>query len=98
MVEKGAVEGLQVLDEAIGALGSSNSCCSVHHEPQHMRHTLPSPALRFGPCCHTQALEEARAAVEAEQGRSMRLEVELAEARQALGRMEELERELQKYR
>jgi hypothetical protein len=36
--------------------------------------------------------------LEAEQGRSMRLEVELAEARQALGRMEELDRELQKYR
>lgn len=45
-----------------------------------------------------QSLEEVRAALEAEQGKSMRLEVELAEARQQLGRMEELERELQKYR
>ena len=50
------------------------------------------------PCLPVQALEEARAALEAEQAKSMRLEVELAEAQQKLGRMEELERELQKYR
>lgn len=49
-------------------------------------------------CASSQALEEARTALEAEQGRAMRLEVEVAEAQQALGRMEELERELQKYR
>lgn len=45
-----------------------------------------------------QALDEARTALEAEQAKSMRLEVELAEAQQKLSRMEELERELQKYR
>ena len=50
------------------------------------------------PSLLSQALEEARAAAEAEQGRSMRLEVDLAEARQDLGRMEELEKELQHYR
>ncbi|KAI3430306.1 hypothetical protein D9Q98_004902 [Chlorella vulgaris] len=44
------------------------------------------------------ALEEARAALEAEQAKGVRLEVELAEARQSLERMEELDRELQKYR
>lgn len=44
------------------------------------------------------ALEEARAALEGEQGKAMRLEVELAEAQQKLERMEELERELEKYR
>lgn len=45
-----------------------------------------------------QAADEARAGLEAEQARAVRLEVELAEARQALGRMQELERELQKHR
>lgn len=45
-----------------------------------------------------QALEEARAALEAEQAKGVKLEVELAEARQRLERMEELDRELQKYR
>jgi hypothetical protein len=45
-----------------------------------------------------QGLEEVRAALEAEQARAVRLEVELAEARRQLARMEELERELTKYR
>ena len=55
------------------------------------------PALRDA-ISVAQAAEEARGALEAEQAQAMRLEVELAEARQQLGRMEELERELQKYR
>ncbi|KAI7839120.1 hypothetical protein COHA_007124 [Chlorella ohadii] len=62
---------------------------------------LPSPALPAVAAAAAEAekaAEEARAALEAEQAKSMRLEVEVAEARQELGRMEELERELQKYR
>jgi hypothetical protein len=56
------------------------------------------PSSRCCLCAAQQGLEEARAALEAEQARGVQLEVALAEARRELGRMEELERELQRYR
>lgn len=64
---------------------------------------LPAPPVTCAtlpPCIRpsAQGLEEARAALEAEQARAVQLEVALAEARQQLGRMEELERELARYR
>lgn len=70
----------------------SLSCCPPLLPHTHTQAHIP------GPPSPLQSLEETRAALEAEQGKSMRLEVELAEAAQKLGRMEELERELQKYR
>jgi len=45
-----------------------------------------------------QALAEARGALEGEQGKVVKLEVEVAELRQQLGRMGELEKELEQYR
>ncbi|KAL4422567.1 hypothetical protein ABPG75_008764 [Micractinium tetrahymenae] len=69
---------------------------AVAHEVAIMRRQLDSAQAAVAEA--EKALEEARAALEAEQSRGMQLEVELAEAQQRLGRMEELERELQKYR
>jgi hypothetical protein len=60
--------------------------------------TAVRAAIRASHPPPVQALEEAREALEAEQAKGVRLEVELAEARQRLERMEELDRELQKYR
>ncbi|PRW20510.1 acyl- -binding domain-containing 4 [Chlorella sorokiniana] len=69
---------------------------AVAHEVAIMRRQLDTAQAAAAEA--EKAAEEARAALEAEQAKAMRLEVELAEARQQLGRMEELERELQKYR
>ncbi|KAL4424739.1 hypothetical protein ABPG77_000082 [Micractinium sp. CCAP 211/92] len=69
---------------------------AVAHEVAFMRRQLDTAQATAADA--EKALDEARTALEAEQAKSMRLEVELAEAQQKLGRMEELERELQKYR
>lgn len=49
-------------------------------------------------CIHMQELSEARSQLSAEQGKVFKLEVELAEARQKLQGVAELERELSHYR
>jgi hypothetical protein len=66
------------------------------HELSIMRRQLESAQAALSVA--EQAADEAKDALEKEEAKGLKLEVEVAELRAALGRMGELERELAKYR
>lgn len=69
---------------------------ATSHELSIMRRQLESAQAALSTA--EQAADEAKDALEKEEAKGMKLEVEVAELRAALGRMGELERELAKYR
>lgn len=69
---------------------------ATSHELSIMRRQLESAQVALSAA--EQAADEAKDALEKEEAKGLKLEVEVAELRAALGRMGELERELAKYR